>query len=212
MEWSGKLHVANYRISLIFFFTLNSSQLVGPDCRRFLLLFGPILSDLASKITNAGHSKAEADDFVKRHTAVLEPLVVVGHLTRAVRMLSAGEISELKLACARFGAAWRTGYRDLLTVKGHVVEEYVPEFVDLFGTCGILGEDGVEGLHPQDTLVRRIVRCVRNPEARHRAHTRHLEAMVYCTGRTKREVKVRISKKQRLAAAADATGATEADS
>jgi hypothetical protein len=188
---------------------LNSSQLVGPDCRRFLLLFGPILSDLASKITNAGHSKAEADDFVKRHTAVLEPLVVVGHLTRAVRMLSAGEISELKLACARFGAAWRTGYRDLLTVKGHVVEEHVPEFVDLFGTCGILGEDGVEGLHPQDTLVRRIVRCVRNPEARHRAHTRHLEAMVYCTGRTKREVKVRISKKQRLAAAAEAT---EADS
>ena len=75
------------------------------------------------------------------------------------------------LASARLGA----GYKDLLTVKGHVVEEHVPEFVGLFGTCGILGEDGVEGLHPQDTLVRRIVRCVRNPEARHRAHTRHLE-------------------------------------
>ena len=120
------------------------SQLVGPDCRRFLLLFGPILSDPASKITEAGHSKAEADDFVQRHTAVLEPLVIVGHLSRAVRMLSADEISELKLACARFGAAWRAGIRDLLTVKGHVVEEHVSEFVDLFGTCGILGEDGLK--------------------------------------------------------------------
>ena len=187
------------------------SQLVGPNCRRFLLLFGPILSDPASKITEAVHSKAEADDFVQRHTAVLEPLVIVGHLSRAVRMLSADEISELKHAGARFGAAWRAGYKDLLTVKGHVVEEHVPEFVGLFGTCGILGEDGVEGLHLQDTLFRRIVRCVCNPEARHRAHTRHLEAMVYCTGRAKREVKVRISKKriskkQRLAAAADAPG------
>ena len=85
---------------------MNLSQLVGPDCRHFLLLFGPIISDLASKITEAGHSKAEADDFVQRHTAVLEPLVIVGHLTRAVRMLSADEISELKHAGARFGAAW----------------------------------------------------------------------------------------------------------
>ena len=54
----------------------------------------------------------------------------------------------------------------MLTVKGHVVEEHVTEFVELFGPCGILDEDGVEGLHPQDTLVRRIVRSVRNPEAR----------------------------------------------
>ena len=54
--------------------TLNLSQLAGPDCRRFLFLFGPILSDLASKITKAGHSKAEAHDCVQRHTAVLEPV------------------------------------------------------------------------------------------------------------------------------------------
>ncbi len=42
-------------------------------------------------------------------------------------------------ASARLGGA---GFRDLLTVKGHVVEEHVSEFVDLFGTCGTLGEDG----------------------------------------------------------------------
>ena len=40
-------------------------------------------------------------------------------------MLSADEISELKLACARFGRGWRAG------VQGHFVEEHIPEFVDL---------------------------------------------------------------------------------
>ena len=140
-----------------------------------------------------------------RHTAVLEPLAKISRLTRAVRMLSAAEISELKEACIQFGKAWRQGYRELLTVKGHIVEEHVPEFAELFGTCGILGEDGVEGLHPQDSLVRRIVRSMRNPEARHKAHTRHLQAMVRCTGLTNREVKSRISAKKRAAAvAADA--------
>jgi hypothetical protein len=120
-------------------------------------------------------------------------------------MLSAAEISELKEACAQFGQAWRQEYRELLTVKGHIVEEHVPEFAVLYGTCGVQGEDGVEGLHPQDSLVRRIVRSMRNPEARHKAHTRHLQAMVKCAGLTNREVKSRISAKQRAAtAAADA--------
>ena len=87
---------------------------------------------ICDELKSAGHSQAEADDFMKRHTAVLRPLATVAHLTRAVRMLSADEISALKVACARFGAAWREGYRDLLTVKGHLVEENIPEFVDLF--------------------------------------------------------------------------------
>ena len=62
---------------------------------------------ICDELKSAGHSQAEADDFMKRHTAVLRPLATVAHLTRAVRMLSADEISELKVACARFGAALR---------------------------------------------------------------------------------------------------------
>jgi len=73
------------------------SQHVGRDCRRFLL-FGR-----SSASTEVVHSKAEADDFVQKHSVVLEPLVIVDHLIRALRMLSADEILELKLACARFG-------------------------------------------------------------------------------------------------------------
>ena len=117
LEWSGMLYLPS-RISLKYFPTLNSSQLARPDCRRFLLFAGASFSladpqqEFHLTSTEAGHSKAEADDFVQRHSEVFEPLATVAHLTRAVRMLSVDEISELKLACAGFGAPWREGYRN----------------------------------------------------------------------------------------------------
>lgn len=60
-------------------------------------------------------------------------------------------------------------------MKGHIVEVHVPEFARKFGTCGVFGEDGLEALHPHGTLVRLLVRQMRNPEARHAAHTLYLE-------------------------------------
>ena len=108
---------------------------------------------------------------------MIEHLDVVGHYTRAVWTLTPSEIDELARACAKFGEAWRASYphRKEMTVKGHIVEVHVPEFARKFGTCGVFGEDGLEALHPHDTLVRRLVRQMRNPEARHAAHTLHLE-------------------------------------
>lgn len=65
----------------------------------------------------------ECADFVKRHSAVIEQLDIVGHLTRAVRPLEAAEVETLKEACAAFGVAWRESYphRKQMTVKGHIV-------------------------------------------------------------------------------------------
>ena len=62
-----------------------------------------------------------------------------------------------------------------MAVKGHIVEVHVPEFARKFGTCGVFGEDGLEALHPHGKLVRRLVRQMQNPEARHAAHTLHLK-------------------------------------
>ena len=45
----------------------------------------------------------------------------------------------------------------------------------MYGNCGVFGGDGVGALHPHGTLVRRLVRKMGNPRARHAAHTRHLE-------------------------------------
>ena len=52
---------------------------------------------------------------------------------------------------------------------------HVPEIARRYGNCGVFGEDGVGAIHPHATPVRRLVRQIRNPEARHAAHTRHLE-------------------------------------
>ena len=50
---------------------------------------------------------------------------------------------------------------------------YEPWFVDEYGICGVFGEDGCEALHVLDSLCRKMVRQMRNPEARHKAHTLH---------------------------------------
>jgi hypothetical protein len=162
-----------------------NGALVGPDCRRLLENHASILKYVRKGIVAAGFGEAEARDFVDTHTAVLKELVVVSRLTRRVdgaganRCLSEGERTELKRACAAFGAAWRATFFDKsgqprrLTIKGRIVEVHVPEFVDLFHACGVFGEDGSEALHVVDSLCRRIVRQVRNPEARHKAHTLH---------------------------------------
>ena len=47
----------------------------------------------------------------------------------------------------------------------------------MYKTVGMFGEDGVESLHPQDTAKRQLTRAMRNPEARLRAHMRHMQAL-----------------------------------
>jgi hypothetical protein len=64
-----------------------------------------------------------------------------------------------------------------LTLKGHIAVARVPWFVDEYGICGVFGEGGCEALHVLDSLCRKMVRQMRNPEARrHNAHTLHLTA------------------------------------
>ena len=52
----------------------------------------------------------------------------------------------------------------------------VPWFVDQYGICGVFGEGGCEALHVLDSLCRKIAQKMRNPEARHKAHTLHRTA------------------------------------
>lgn len=155
------------------------NKLVGPDCRKLLANFDAILASIRQAITEFQQSDADGVDFEERHGRVLAALAVVSSGTRRVTgkgtngLLSELEKDELKAACAAFGQAWRESYKRPLTPKGHTVVVHVPWFVDAYGICGIFGEDGCESLHVSDSLCRRKVRVMRNPEARHKAHTRH---------------------------------------
>lgn len=95
-----------------------NGALVGPDCRRLLENCAAILEDVRKGMVAAGFGEAEARDFVNTHTAVLKELVVVSRITRRVDgagakgCLSEEERTELKRACAAFGAARRANFVD----------------------------------------------------------------------------------------------------
>ena len=185
-----------------------NGALVGPDCRRLLEKHDVILEDIRKGMVAARYGGTEARDFVDRHTAVLKELVVVSSITRRVKgagaggLLSDAERAELKRACAAFGEAWRASYHRILTPKGNIVDLHVPYFVDLFHACGVFGEDGAEALHVvHNHLCRRLVRQIRNPEDRHKAHTLHHTARDF-TPKLQREVLTRQSAKQKAAKAA----------
>ena len=192
-----------------------NGALVGPDCRTLLEKHDEILGAIRQGIVAAGYGDADAKDFVHRHTALLKELEVVSRITRRVKgegesgLLLATERAELKRSCAAFGAAWRESYRRILTPKAHIVEVHVPWFVDHYGICGVFGEDGAEAVHVVDNLCRRLVRQMRNPEDRHKAHTLHHVARDF-TKPLGREILKRQSAKQKAAKEAAAAAAAAA--
>ena len=142
---------------------------------------------------------------------MLKELEVVSRITRRVKgegksgLLSATECAELKRSCAAFGAAWRESYRRILTPKAHIVDVHV----DHYGICGVFGEDGAEVVHVVDNLCRRLMRQMRNPEDRHKAHTLHHVARDF-TKPLGREILRRQSAKQKAAKEAAAAAAAAA--
>ena len=86
------------------------------------------------------------------------------------------------------------------------MEAHVPWFVDAYGICGVFGEDGCEALHVSSALCRKMVRQMRNPEARYRAHLLHHNARTF-TPAVERVVLPRDSANKRKTREADAAAA-----
>ena len=159
-------------------------------------------------------AKAEAQRLVYRHMAVLAPASIISHLTRAVRELTDLEIDQLHDACVACGTARRVHFPDMnMTPKEIMTEDTVNGLmaqVRYYRTLGWFGEDGIEALHPYDARKRQLVQAIRNPEARHRAHSRLLTADRY-TDKLQRKVLSRPGGK-RGEAAAVAAAATSSES
>jgi hypothetical protein len=125
------------------------------------------------------HGDAEAVDFFQRHSCVIVPLALVSNGTRRVTgsgvdgLLNEDEKTELKRARPLgWRVAWNASYNRPLTPEVHIVVAHVPWFVDQYGIYGVFGEGGCEALHVVDSLCRKMVRHMRNPEARHKATKR----------------------------------------
>ncbi len=106
----------------------------------FVPIVGAFFGDIAAEIKKAGHSDFEADDFVRRHASVIEPLTRISRLTRAVR-------DNRAQRCMR--SIW-AGLEDRINIGIYCCEregmlsrcmvQHVSEFM-WYDTCGIQGED-----------------------------------------------------------------------
>ena len=119
---------------------------------------------------------------------MLKELEIIGRITRRVEgsgpnglcLLSEAEKTALKDACAAFGAAWEMSYPNrALNPKGHVVVLHMPWFVEKHAICDVFEEDGGEAVHVTDSAARKLVRQMKNPEVRHKAHTLHHTARMF---------------------------------
>jgi len=117
------------------------------------------------------HGDVEAVDFLQRHftACAREQRFAAGHRQRHRRAAERG----------RQNAA-QGGVRGLWGgVEGELRPPLDPKRAHRRGACAVVrgrvvvGEDGCEALQVLDTLCRKMVRQMRNPEARHKAHTLH---------------------------------------
>ena len=167
-----------------------NNTLVGGDCRKTLVHQEDIVLTVVAEIKASGYPEAEAEEFQTKHCALLKPLAFISELTRrATGILNDEEIELLDKNIKEYVKARREypGNKKILTPKEHVLEDHVMYYVRKYKTLGIFGEDGLEALHPKDTRKRHLTRCMRNPEARVKAHMNHMNAMmrVKKTKRTK---------------------------
>ena len=181
-----------------------NGSLVGPDCMLLTENYIAVLTQVRIKIDELFPTSSKATAFFDRHAQVLRHIHVIGHLSRKVAMLTAGELDELETACFEFGRVFRVSYPDhpILTVKGHTVEDHLIHFARHYGVLGVFGEDGMEAEHPLDTRMRLLVRTMRNPVARQKALQSHM--IVHKKFRNPAGPKRRRRNKTQIAAAAAA--------
>lgn len=142
------------------------STLCGRDAGRLVEKRKEILAAVKPAIVEAGYTSQEADDFIKKHLAVLDPLCEIIHLTRiADRSLTRRQEAELEALCPKY-LEGRRGVLDgkVPTPKDMAVAFDVPYYAKLLHTLGLLGTDGLEHLHQMITAAKILTRSIRNRE------------------------------------------------
>jgi hypothetical protein len=139
-----------------------------------------------------------ASTFKARHSAILEPMNTIGHLTRKVAMLTDDELDSLDGAIADFKTAWPISYpgHPILTPKGELVVNHVSAQARFYGTLGVFGEDGIEALHQMDSSIRMLVRSMRSPSQRQAAHVSHMVIQQHFGSKTSKSKRKRRNKAQ----------------
>ncbi|KAJ1444609.1 hypothetical protein M885DRAFT_580594, partial [Pelagophyceae sp. CCMP2097] len=121
------------------------------------------------------------------------------HLTSATRMLPSEEKTEVLGLCRSVPGLIRAA-RPNAQIKTHMIEFELHDFIEYWGTIGILNEEAFESIHAhQNNMVRRFA-CVRNRNHRDELMQRAFDMMQKTKAKTGAMVAERCRPKRRKSA------------
>jgi hypothetical protein len=134
---------------------------VGTKNRELLWTF------LRTEYVKAGKDIAAAEELIKKVKPLFDGFAELLHLTCAVRLLTATEKAAALSLCKSVPRMLR-GIKPNSQIKTHMIEFELHQFIEYWGTLGILNEEAFESIHAHmNNLLRRFA-CVRDRNLRDR--------------------------------------------
>jgi hypothetical protein len=122
---------------------------------------------LRTEYVKAGKDIAAAEELIKKVKPLFDGFAELLHLTCAVRLLTATEKAAALSLCKSVPRMLR-GIKPNSQIKTHMIEFELHQFIEYWGTLGILNEEAFESIHAHmNNLLRRFA-CVRDRNLRDR--------------------------------------------
>jgi hypothetical protein len=138
-------------------------------------------------------------EMMQPHLRLFEGFARLLHLTSATRMLPSEEKTEVLGLCRSVPGLLRAA-RPNAQIKTHMIEFELHDFIEYWGTIGILNEEAFESIHAhQNNMVRRFA-CVRNRNHRDELMQRAFDVMQKTKAKTDAMVAERCRPKRRKSA------------
>jgi hypothetical protein len=133
-----------------------------------------------------------AERLIEKMQPLFEGFARLLHLTSATRMLPSEEKTEVLGLCRSVPGLLRAA-RPNTQIKTHMIEFELHEFIEYWGTIGILNEEAFESIHAhQNNMLRRFA-CVRNRNHRDELMQRAFDVMQ----RTKAKTDAMVAERRR---------------
>jgi len=146
---------------------------------------------LRAEYGKAGNADG-AEHLIEMMQPLFEGFARLLHLTSATRMLPSEEKTEVLGLCRSVPGLLRAA-RPNTQIKTHMIEFELHEFIEYWGTIGILNEEAFESIHAhQNNMLRRFA-CVRNRNHRDELMQRAFDVMQ----RTKAKTDAMVAERRR---------------
>ena len=149
--------------------TYHKCDFVGDGVKRIMnkknrdTLWVFIINEFSK--TDGGALKAE--EIISKMKPLFDDFAELLHLTSLTRILSSNEKAQALRLCRCLPKALRN-IKSNKQIKTHMIEFELYQFIDQWGTIGMLNEEAFESIHAHMNTLRRRYVCVRNAVDRER--------------------------------------------